>query len=178
MLFLTGGLVVPFVWWSARKRTALFDHVEVIVDDAGIRSNLPAAQGFMAWEGIEKIDRGSGWYSVHSATWAPSPSPGGEPWGQTSAEGSSGSRFGTVSPWMAVEWMSPADNSRTGRGLRETVGHPDGQFVGFRFGRGIRSSAERYSDDEGLSATAKRRCVQASPSRPRRLRLCPSAKCA
>jgi hypothetical protein len=68
VLFLTGGLVVPFVWWSARKRTALFDHVEVTVDDAGIRSNLPAAQGFMAWAGIEKIDRGGGWYFVHSAT--------------------------------------------------------------------------------------------------------------
>ena len=68
VLFLTGGLVVPFVWWSARKKTALFDHVEVTVDDEGVRSNLPAGQGFMAWQGIEKIDRGSGWYFVHSAT--------------------------------------------------------------------------------------------------------------
>ena len=67
VLFLTGGLVVPFVWWTARKRTDLYRNVEVTIDDAGVRSNLPAGQGFMTWQSIEKIDRTRGWYFFHTA---------------------------------------------------------------------------------------------------------------
>ncbi len=177
VLFLTGGLVVPFVWWSARKKTALFDHVEVTIDDEGVRSNLPAGQGFMAWQGIEKIDRGSGWYFVHSATSGALAIPDGAV-GPDELRGIQriALRHGVTLDGHRVDVAGRIAPGPVGD--LQNVGRPDGQFVGFGFGRGIRSSAERYSDDDGLSATARRRCVQASPSRPRRLRLCPSAKCA
>lgn len=66
--FLTGLLVVPFVWWSFRRKAALMGEIEATIDAAGVTSSAAFGGGTVAWSGIEKIERGGGWYFVRSAT--------------------------------------------------------------------------------------------------------------
>ncbi len=64
---LTGWFVVPFVWFSFRRKAAMFSRLDASIDDAGLASNWPAGGGAVAWSGIERIDHHGGWFMVRTA---------------------------------------------------------------------------------------------------------------
>lgn len=74
--FLTGWLVVPFVWWQFRRKSTMFAHLEAGVDGSGITSNWPAGGGTVSWDGIERIETASGWVFVRTAAGVAWPIPG------------------------------------------------------------------------------------------------------
>jgi hypothetical protein len=67
VLFLTGGLVAPFTWWSMRSKQPLLQHIEATIDDAGIASNWPGGSGILGWPGVDRIEHGGRWFFVRSS---------------------------------------------------------------------------------------------------------------
>jgi ADP-ribose pyrophosphatase len=68
LAFLTGLFVVPFIWWSFRRKAAALGAIELTIDGTGVTSGAVFGAGTVVWEGIEKIERGGRWYFVRGAS--------------------------------------------------------------------------------------------------------------